>query len=189
MSALDYISVRKAFPNTVALESFDLEVRDGELISLLGPSGCGKTTALRIGARFEFPDSGAVTVDGQDITRTPAHKRNMGMVFQSYSLFPNLNVEANVAFGLRVRKVAGADRVPAPTLPSGLRLTGQEGAGEVQTPLRGSAAGGLAIGDRVYFRHAKAGELCERFASLLLVEGDAVVDEVTTYRGDGHAFL
>ena len=85
--------------------------------------------------------------------------------------------------------VAGADRVPSPTLPAGLRLTGQEGAGEVQTPLRGAAADRLAIGDRVYFRHAKAGELCERFTTLLLVEGDRVVDEVATYRGDGHAFL
>jgi len=74
-------------------------------------------------------------------------------------------------------------------LPTGLRLTGQESAGEVQTPLRGAAADGLAIGVRVYFRHAKAGELCERFASLLLVQGDRVVDEVPTYRGEGCTFL
>ena len=110
MSALDYSAVSKTFASTVALEHFDLGVRDGELISLLGPSGCGKTTALRIAAGFEHPDGGAVRVDGADITRTPAHKRNMGMVFQSYSLFPNLNVESNVAFGLRVRKVSGSER-------------------------------------------------------------------------------
>jgi D-serine deaminase-like pyridoxal phosphate-dependent protein len=73
-------------------------------------------------------------------------------------------------------------------LPSGLRLTGREGAGEVQTPLRGPAADRLAIGDRVYFRHAKAGELCERFSTLLLVEGGGVVDEVPTYRGEGRSF-
>jgi D-serine deaminase-like pyridoxal phosphate-dependent protein len=83
----------------------------------------------------------------------------------------------------------GPDRVPRPALPVGLRLTGQEGAGEVQTPLRGAAADTLAIGDRVYFRHAKAGELCERFATLLLVEGDRVVGEVPTYRGEGRTFL
>jgi len=83
---------------------------------------------------------------------------------------------------------AGRDRLPSPVLPAGLRLTGTEGAGEVQTPLRGAAADRLRIGDRVWFRHTKAGELCERFDRLLLVEGDAVVDEVPTYRGEGRAF-
>jgi D-serine deaminase-like pyridoxal phosphate-dependent protein len=84
---------------------------------------------------------------------------------------------------------AGRDRLPTPYLPAGLKLTGIEGAGEVQTPLTGRSAGALRPGDRVYLRHAKAGELCERFTSLLLLEGDRVVDEVPTYRGDGHAFL
>ena len=83
---------------------------------------------------------------------------------------------------------AGRDRLPSPVLPAGLRLTGTEGAGEVQTPLRGAAADRLRIGDRVWFRHTKAGELCERFDRLLLIEGDAVVDEVPTYRGEGKAF-
>ena len=83
---------------------------------------------------------------------------------------------------------AGKDRLPTPALPAGLRLTGTEGAGEVQTPVRGAAADRLALGDRVWFRHTKAGELCERFDTLLLVEGDTVVDEVATYRGEGHAF-
>jgi D-serine deaminase-like pyridoxal phosphate-dependent protein len=78
-------------------------------------------------------------------------------------------------------------RLPTPHLPAGLKLDKNEGAGEVQTPLMG--AGALALGDRVYFRHAKAGELCERFNTLLLVEGDRVVDEVPTYRGEGKAFL
>jgi D-serine deaminase-like pyridoxal phosphate-dependent protein len=80
-------------------------------------------------------------------------------------------------------------RLPTPHLPRGLKLDRNEGAGEVQTPLHGRAAADLRIGDRVYFRHAKAGELCERFATLLLVEGDRVVDEVPTYRGEGKAFL
>jgi D-serine deaminase-like pyridoxal phosphate-dependent protein len=80
-------------------------------------------------------------------------------------------------------------RLPRPYLPSGLRLDSQEGAGEVQTPLLGAAADTLAIGDRVYLRHAKAGELCERFASLYLLEGERIVDEVPTYRGEGQCFL
>jgi D-serine deaminase-like pyridoxal phosphate-dependent protein len=80
-------------------------------------------------------------------------------------------------------------RLPKPHLPDGLRLDGQEGAGEVQTPLLGTAARQLRIGDRVYMRHAKAGELCERFASLYLLEGDSIVDEVPTYRGAGKTFL
>jgi D-serine deaminase-like pyridoxal phosphate-dependent protein len=80
-------------------------------------------------------------------------------------------------------------RVPAPHLPPGLHLDKYEGAGEVQTPLLGPAAGSLAVGDRVYFRHAKAGELCERFESLQLIEGQAVVEELPTYRGEGRTFL
>ena len=111
MTTLDYISVRKTFGTNVALHSLDLDVKEGELITLLGPSGCGKTTALRIAAGFEFADSGAVLVGGSDITRTPAHKRNMGMVFQSYSLFPNLTVAKNVDFGLRTRGVASGERL------------------------------------------------------------------------------
>jgi D-serine deaminase-like pyridoxal phosphate-dependent protein len=84
---------------------------------------------------------------------------------------------------------ADAARLPRPHLPEGLELDRQEGAGEVQTPLLGAAADGLAIGERVYFRHAKAGELCERFASLHLLEGDRIVDELPTYRGEGQCFL
>ena len=84
---------------------------------------------------------------------------------------------------------AGRDRLPTPYLPPGLRLTALEGAGEVQTPLTGRGAGPLRPGDRVYLRHAKAGELCERFNSLLLLEGERVVGEVPTYRGEGRAFL
>jgi D-serine deaminase-like pyridoxal phosphate-dependent protein len=83
----------------------------------------------------------------------------------------------------------GKDRLPEPYLPAGLRLDPFEGAGEVQTPVLGAAAAGLHPGDRVYFRHAKAGELCERFASLYLLEGGRVVDEVPTYRGEGKTFL
>jgi D-serine deaminase-like pyridoxal phosphate-dependent protein len=80
-------------------------------------------------------------------------------------------------------------RLPSPWLPGGLELDGDEGAGEVQTPLLGAAAAPLEVGDRAYFRHAKAGELCERFDTLYLVEGDRIVDEVPTYRGEGKTFL
>mgnify|MGYP001356953006 CR=1 FL=1 len=80
-------------------------------------------------------------------------------------------------------------RLPHPWLPSGLGFLKEEGAGEVQTPLEGDAADGLSIGDNVYLRHAKAGELCERFESLILIEGDGIVDEVPTYRGEGETFL
>jgi D-serine deaminase-like pyridoxal phosphate-dependent protein len=83
----------------------------------------------------------------------------------------------------------GKERLPAPYLPPGLKLDGFEGAGEVQTPLHGAPARDSRVGDRVYFRHAKAGELCERFNSLLLVSGDEIVDEVPTYRGEGKSFL
>ncbi|MET8144426.1 ABC transporter ATP-binding protein [Sphaerisporangium sp. NPDC005288] len=107
---VEFRGLRRAFGATVALDGLDLTVEPGELIALLGPSGCGKTTALRCVAGFESPDAGAVLVDGEDITNVPANRRDAGMVFQSYSLFPNLNAFDNVAFGLRVRKVPAAKR-------------------------------------------------------------------------------
>ncbi len=93
-----------------ALDGLSLDIAPGELVALLGPSGCGKTTALRILAGFESADSGSVTVDGRDISQIPAAKRDMGMVFQSYSLFPNMSALDNVGFGLRMRKQRGSDR-------------------------------------------------------------------------------
>lgn len=83
---------------------------------------------------------------------------------------------------------ADAARLPVPYLPAGLSLDAKEGAGEVQTPLLGAAADGLGLGDRVWFRHAKAGELCERFTELHLIEGDSVTAAVPTYRGEGMSF-
>jgi putative spermidine/putrescine transport system ATP-binding protein len=111
LSNLKFDRIRKTFGGNVALHGLDLDVNEGELISLLGPSGCGKTTALRIAAGFESADSGAVFVGDHDISRMPPHRRNMGMVFQSYSLFPNLNVSDNIEYGLRTRKLdRGASR-------------------------------------------------------------------------------
>jgi putative spermidine/putrescine transport system ATP-binding protein len=100
----------RAFGATRALDGLSIEMAPGELVALLGPSGCGKTTALRIVAGFETADTGSVLVDGKDISSVPAAKRDMGMVFQSYSLFPNMSALDNVAFGLRMRKIGPAGR-------------------------------------------------------------------------------
>src|SRR5258707_3979011 len=94
----------------VALDGLDLTVQAGELVALLGPSGCGKTTPLRLLAGLEDADAGQITVAGADITRLPASKRDLGMVFQAYSLFPHMTVRQNVAFGLRLRRVSSAQR-------------------------------------------------------------------------------
>jgi putative spermidine/putrescine transport system ATP-binding protein len=93
-----------------ALDGLDLTLQPGELVALLGPSGCGKTTTLRLLAGLEDADEGRITVGGRDVTRVPASKRDMGMVFQAYSLFPHLTVLQNVAFGLRLRRIAKSDR-------------------------------------------------------------------------------
>ncbi|MFB6483924.1 amino acid deaminase/aldolase [Streptomyces virginiae] len=102
---------------------------------------------------------------------------------------PGVGVVTVLGGGYPASGAAGVDRLPVPYLPQGLRYDPQEGAGEVQTPLLGSPADDLLIGDRVWFRHAKAGELCERFDSLHLIEGDRVTESVPTYRGEGRTFL
>ena len=100
----------RSFGATKALDGLSIEMAPGELVALLGPSGCGKTTALRIVAGFESADTGSVLVDGKDISKVSAAKRDMGMVFQSYSLFPNMSALDNVGFGLRMRKIGTAQR-------------------------------------------------------------------------------
>ena len=110
MYALEATEISKHFGAVQALRSFTLQVRKGELISLLGPSGCGKTTLLRIIAGFIEPDGGRIAIAGAEVGHVPTHKRNLGMVFQSYSLWPHMNVAENVAFGLASRGVARAAR-------------------------------------------------------------------------------
>jgi len=104
MGFLDLTGVQKRFGDVAAVEDFNLSTERGEFVSFLGPSGCGKTTTLRMIAGFEQPTAGSIVVDGKDITGRPPNRRNVGMVFQSYALFPNMTVADNIGFGLKVRK-------------------------------------------------------------------------------------
>jgi putative spermidine/putrescine transport system ATP-binding protein len=104
MTFLELNGVQKRFGEVAAVEDFNLAAERGEFVSFLGPSGCGKTTTLRMIAGFEHPTEGTIVVDGTDITRRPPNRRNVGMVFQSYALFPNMSVRDNIGFGLKVRK-------------------------------------------------------------------------------------
>src|SRR5580698_9350219 len=97
--------VTKRFGNFAAVAGVDLDVRAGEFLTLLGPSGCGKTTLLRMISGFETPSEGTIHLAGQDVTHLPPYRRDVNQVFQSYALFPHLNVRKNVAFGLKMKKV------------------------------------------------------------------------------------
>ena len=110
MTFLELSHVQKRFGDVAAVEDFNLSADRGEFVSFLGPSGCGKTTTLRMIAGFEQPTNGTIVVDGTDITHRPPNRRNVGMVFQSYALFPNMSVADNIGFGLKVRK-APRDRI------------------------------------------------------------------------------
>ena len=122
--------VHKVYGDTVAVRSVDLQVAPGEFVTLLGPSGCGKTTCLRMVAGFVEPTAGRIMMAGRDVTHVPPHRRDTGMVFQSYALFPHKTVAANVAFGMKVaRGVSGSEsrlsgRVDALRLGAGGRQLG-----------------------------------------------------------------
>jgi spermidine/putrescine ABC transporter ATP-binding subunit len=108
-AVVELSGVSKRYGAVSALEAVDLSVYEGELLSLLGPSGCGKTTTLNVIAGFAAPDTGRVVIDGSDVTGEPAWRRGLGVVFQSYALFPHMSVGDNVAFGLRERGVGKAE--------------------------------------------------------------------------------
>ena len=110
MASVELQQLRRVFGDVVALDGIDISVASGEFLSLLGPSGCGKTTALRLVAGFDRPTAGRVLVDGSDVTSVRPNRRGMGMVFQAYSLFPNMTAERNVEFGLRIRKERRSER-------------------------------------------------------------------------------
>ena len=109
MSYIEFHGIKKSFENVNVLKGVDLQIEEGEFISLLGPSGCGKSTLLRCFAGLEEVTEGTFVLDGKDITEAAPQKRDIGMVFQQYSLFPNMTVEQNLAFGLEIKKVPKAE--------------------------------------------------------------------------------
>jgi D-serine deaminase-like pyridoxal phosphate-dependent protein len=184
MQAASERDIRRRLPQMVAAvrEVAELEfVNGGGTGSLARTAAGGAVTELTAGSGFYAP---ALFDHYRSLSLTPAAFFVLPVVRR-----PSPGVVTVLGGGYLASGPATPDRLPQPYLPEGLRLDEREGAGEVQTPLLGIAARRLRVGDRVYMRHAKAGELCERFASLYLVEGDRIVDEVPTYRGDGKTFL
>ncbi len=110
MASVQLQNIAKKFDEVTAVQDFNLTVQDGEFFSLLGPSGCGKTTILRMIAGFSIPTAGEIFFDNRNVSTMPPNKRNTGMVFQNYALFPHMTVFENVAFGLRARKVSNPER-------------------------------------------------------------------------------
>jgi putative spermidine/putrescine transport system ATP-binding protein/spermidine/putrescine transport system ATP-binding protein len=108
-TAVELTGVFKRFGQIIALDGVSLKVRRGELMTLLGPSGCGKTTLLGLVAGFLVPDSGEIAIEGARVTDVPTHRREIGIMFQSYALFPHMSVAANVGYGLRMRRLAKAE--------------------------------------------------------------------------------
>ncbi len=128
MTRLQIANLTKRFGSVLAVDAMDLTVEPGELFFLLGPSGCGKTTLLRMLAGFVVPDAGTISLDGRDVTGLPAHRRNCGMVFQNYALWPHMTVAENIAFGLRVRRTpAGPRRERVDQMLAIVRLEGLAG--------------------------------------------------------------
>jgi D-serine deaminase-like pyridoxal phosphate-dependent protein len=176
--------IRSRLPDIVAAvrEVTELEfVNGGGTGSLARTAGGGAVTELAAGSGFY---ASALFDNYRSLDLLPAAFFVLPIVRR-----PSPGTVTALGGGYLASGPASGDRLPEPYLPEGLRLDQQEGAGEVQTPLLGIAARRLRVGDRVYMRHAKAGELCEHFSSLHLVEGDRIVDEVPTYRGDGKSFL
>ena len=186
MQAASEREIRERLPRVVAAvrEASGRElgfVNGGGTGSLARTAAAGVATELTAGSGFYAPH---LFDNYRSLDLTPAAFFALPIVRR-----PSEGVVTALGGGYLASGPGDEARLPQPYLPDGLRLDAQEGAGEVQTPLIGTAARELRVGDRVYMRHAKAGELCERFNSLYLVEGDRIVDEVPTYRGEGRAFL
>ncbi|MGH2925732.1 MAG: amino acid deaminase/aldolase [Solirubrobacterales bacterium] len=184
MQAASEREIRRRLPLLVRAvgEVAELEfVNGGGTGSVARTAAQGTVTEVTAGSGFYAP---TLFDDYRSLDLTPAAFFVLPVVRR-----PSPTVVTALGGGYPASGAAGGDRLPRPYLPEGLHLDRQEGAGEVQTPLGGVGARRLRIGDRVYMRHAKAGELCERFGSLYLVQGDRIVDQVPTYRGEGHAFL
>lgn len=126
--AVEFRAVRKDYGSFTAIPNLDLKIEPGQLVTLLGPSGCGKTTTLRMLAGLESPSSGAIMIGGQDVTRLPANRRDVTMVFQSYALFPHMSVLQNIAYGLESGGMAAA--LARETADKGLDLVGLAGLGK-----------------------------------------------------------
>lgn len=181
--------IRRRLPRIVAAVREALDEVGGELDlvngggtgSLARTAAAGVVTELTAGSGFYAP---TLFDTYRSLDLTPAAFFVLPVVRR-----PSAAVATVLGGGYVASGPAGDDRLPQPYLPGELRLDRQEGAGEVQTPLIGAAAAKLRVGDRAYMRHAKAGELCERFDSLYLIEGERIVDEVPSYRGEGRTFL
>ncbi len=189
MQSRSEADIRRRLPRIVeavrgALRDHDQElgfVNGGGTGSLARTAGAGIVTELTAGSGFYAPhlfdNYRSLDLEPAAFFALPVVRRPVG------------GVATLLGGGYLASGSGGRDRLPEPYLPGGLRFDREEGAGEVQTPVTGAAAYKLRVGDRVYLRHAKAGELCERFDSLYLVEGERIVDQVPTYRGEGKAFL
>ena len=167
--------VKSFGPDVVAVDGIDLNMPPGEFFTMVGPSGCGKTTTLRMIAGFERPTSGRILLDGEDVAQTPPHRRNVNTVFQSYALFPHLNVADNVAFGLKYKKVTKAERATAVAEALALvqltgfekRKPGQLSGGQQQ---RVALARALVLRPRVLLLDEPLGALDARLRKDLQVE-------------------
>jgi spermidine/putrescine transport system ATP-binding protein len=173
----------KAFDGVTAVDGIDLHMPPGEFFTMLGPSGCGKTTTLRMIAGFERPTSGRIMLDGTDVARVPPHKRNVNTVFQSYALFPHLDVAGNVAFGLKYQKLSKADQ--ARRVGEALELVNLTGfAGRKPSQLSGgqqqrvALARALVLQPRVLLLDEPLGALDARLRKNLQVELKALQAEL-----------
>lgn len=181
-NSIGEIAERRAAVVEAVREVAEIEIVDGGGTGSLDTTSQEKAiTEVAAGSGFFAP---ALFDHYSNLALTPAAAFVIPVVRR-----PSPGVVTALGGGYLASGGAGRDRLPVPWLPSGLKLDREEGAGEVQTPLSGAAADRLEIGDPVFMRHAKAGELCERFDSLYLLEGGEIVDQVPTYRGEGKAFL